>query len=113
MVSRHIVLVGLMGTGKTTVGRLLADRLGRSLVDSDELMIISKNGVLIRLPIANVSMVGRNTQGVRMIRLDEGDAVVGVARIVKEEGEGGEVEPTGGAGGSGAGDAGGGEEADA
>jgi DNA gyrase subunit A len=68
------------------------------VVDSDELMIISKNGVLIRLPIANVSMVGRNTQGVRLIRLDEGDAVMGVAHVVKEEGEGVEVE--GGSGGS-------------
>ncbi len=58
------------------------------VVDSDELMIISKKGVLIRLPIANVSVIGRNTQGVRMIKLDEGDEVVGVARVVKEEGEG-------------------------
>ena len=32
---RHVVLVGLMGSGKTTVGRLLATRLGRTLVDSD------------------------------------------------------------------------------
>jgi shikimate kinase len=35
-VTRHLVLVGLMGVGKTTVGRVLADRLGRELVDSDE-----------------------------------------------------------------------------
>ncbi len=33
--ARHVVLVGLMGSGKTTVGRLLAARLGRPLVDSD------------------------------------------------------------------------------
>lgn len=33
---RHLVLVGLMGTGKSTVGRILADRLGRRLVDSDD-----------------------------------------------------------------------------
>ncbi len=60
------------------------------VVDNDELMIISKKGVLIRLPIANVSVIGRNTQGVRLIKLDEGDEVVGVARVVKEEnGEGG------------------------
>jgi DNA gyrase subunit A len=55
------------------------------VVDSDELMIISKKGVLIRLPIANVSVIGRNTQGVRLIKLDEGDEVVSVARVVKEE----------------------------
>lgn len=36
VVRRHLVLVGLMGSGKTTVGRLLAERLGRPLVDSDE-----------------------------------------------------------------------------
>jgi shikimate kinase len=35
-VTRHLVLVGLMGVGKTTVGRVLAERLGRELVDSDE-----------------------------------------------------------------------------
>ena len=34
--TRHLVLVGLMGVGKTTVGRVLAERLGRELVDSDE-----------------------------------------------------------------------------
>jgi DNA gyrase subunit A len=68
------------------------------VVDSDELMIISKKGVLIRLPIANVSMIGRNTQGVRMIKLDEGDEVVGVARVVKEEnGENGGGEGAAGA----------------
>ena len=33
---RHVVLVGLMGSGKTTVGRLVADRLGRPFVDTDE-----------------------------------------------------------------------------
>lgn len=36
MTGRHLVLVGLMGAGKTTVGRLLAERLGRRFVDSDE-----------------------------------------------------------------------------
>ena len=47
MTARHIVLVGLMGSGKTTVGRLLAERLGRPFVDSDE-MIEEREGRTVR-----------------------------------------------------------------
>lgn len=36
MTARHVILVGMMGSGKTTVGRVLADRLGRPFIDSDE-----------------------------------------------------------------------------
>ncbi len=43
----HLVLVGLMGTGKTTVGRIVADRLGRPLSDSDEL-VESRTGRTVR-----------------------------------------------------------------
>ena len=79
--------------GKGIITIKTTDRNGplvaiKEVVDADELMIITKNGKVIRMPIANVSMIGRNTQGVRLIRLDEGDAVVGVAHVVKEEGEG-------------------------
>ena len=45
--SPHLVLVGMMGAGKTTVGRLLAERLGRRLVDSDEL-IEARTGRTVR-----------------------------------------------------------------
>ncbi len=57
--------------------------------DNDELMIITTRGVIIRLPIQGVSVMGRNTQGVRLIHLDEGDKVGAVARVVvgSEEGE--------------------------
>ncbi len=57
--------------------------------DNDELMIISAKGVIIRLPIQGVSIMGRNTQGVKLINLDGGDKVVDVARVVvgSEEGE--------------------------
>ncbi len=41
MTSRHLVLVGLMGVGKTTVGRLCATRLDRAFVDTDELVVAS------------------------------------------------------------------------
>ncbi len=50
--------------------------------DNDELMIITAKGVIIRLPIQGVSVMGRNTQGVRMIQPDKGDKVVDVARVV-------------------------------
>ena len=39
MSTRHLVLVGLMGAGKTTVGKQCAERLGRPLVDTDELVV--------------------------------------------------------------------------
>ena len=61
----------------------------KEVVDSDELMIITQQGQVIRLPLSGVRVMGRATQGVRLINLDEGDRVVDVARVVgKEEGEG-------------------------
>ncbi|MCK4325735.1 DNA gyrase subunit A [bacterium] len=55
------------------------------VLDRDELMLISSQGMVIRIPIAPIRVLSRNTQGVRLIRLDEKDEVVGVARVVKEE----------------------------
>ncbi|HQX77348.1 MAG TPA: DNA gyrase subunit A [Steroidobacteraceae bacterium] len=52
-----------------------------------ELMLISSNGTLVRTPVADVSVVGRNTQGVRLIRLDEGERLIGVERIESLDGE--------------------------
>jgi DNA gyrase subunit A len=46
-----------------------------------ELMLISSTGTLVRTPVAEISVVGRNTQGVRLIRLDEGERLTGVERI--------------------------------
>ena len=46
-----------------------------------ELMLISSNGTLVRTPVKDVSVVGRNTQGVRLIRLDEGDRLIGIERV--------------------------------
>jgi DNA gyrase subunit A len=59
-----------------------------------ELMLISSNGTLVRTPVGDVSIVGRNTQGVRLIRLDEGDRLTGVERV---ESLGEEFEGVGGA----------------
>jgi DNA gyrase subunit A len=54
-----------------------------------ELMLISSNGTLVRTPVNDVSVVGRNTQGVRLIRLDDGDRLSGVERVetLAEEGD--------------------------
>ena len=55
------------------------DVVGALQVDTaQELMLISSNGTLVRTPVADVSIQGRNTQGVRLIRLDEGDRLTGV-----------------------------------
>ena len=63
--------------------------------DGDELMMISDQGTMVRTRTDEISILGRNTQGVRVIRLKEGEHVVGVERIeepdeivvVEEEGE--------------------------
>ncbi|HTW73862.1 MAG TPA: DNA gyrase subunit A [Steroidobacteraceae bacterium] len=47
----------------------------------DELMLISSTGTLVRTPVADISVVGRNTQGVRLIRLGEGERLTGVERV--------------------------------
>ncbi len=46
-----------------------------------ELMLISSNGTLVRTPVKDVSIVGRNTQGVRLIRLDDGDRLIAIERV--------------------------------
>jgi DNA gyrase subunit A len=54
----------------------------------DELMITTRNGIVIRLPLKDVSVLGRNTQGVRLINLEPGDAVADVARLITEDEDG-------------------------
>jgi DNA gyrase subunit A len=52
--------------------------------DQDQLMIITGHGKIIRLKVADISIIGRNTQGVRLINLGAGEKVVGVARVMEE-----------------------------
>ena len=59
----------------------------KAVQDDDEVMIISQDGILIRLPIQDVSSIGRNTQGVRLINLGEDDRVIDVARVDEKEEE--------------------------
>src|SRR5439155_19702446 len=57
----------------------------KEVVDADELMIITRKGVLIRQPVSGISKLGRATQGVHLIRLEEGDEVAAVAHVAREE----------------------------
>ncbi len=59
--------------------------------DNDEIMLISDGGTLVRTRVDEISVVGRNTQGVTIIRLDKGEKVIGVDRIA---GLAGDDEPT-------------------
>jgi len=64
----------------------------KEVIPEDELMMITKRGVIIRVPVAGIRVIGRNTQGVKVMNLDAGDLIVDVARVVNEEGpEGVEV----------------------
>jgi len=57
----------------------------KNVFDDDELMFITKNGITIRIKVNQFRDIGRNTSGVRLIRLDENDKVVSVAKVVGEE----------------------------
>ena len=57
------------------------------VVDDDEVMLISSSGTLVRTGVADISVLGRNTQGVRLIRVAEGDRLVGLDRIEQIQGE--------------------------
>jgi len=55
------------------------------VVDSDDLMIITTRGVLIRQPVSSIRSIGRNTQGVKLIRLDDSDSIAAVTRVQEEK----------------------------
>ncbi len=55
----------------------------REVTDADEIMLTSKNGMMVRVPVKDIRKQGRNTMGVRIMRLNEGDRVVSVAKIIE------------------------------
>jgi DNA gyrase subunit A len=65
-------------------GPVVGIRLGR---DEDDVMIMTEKGIAIRLHCKSLSIISRNTQGVRLVRLDEGDRVAAIASVVGEPGE--------------------------
>ena len=67
----------------------------KSVSEDDQLMVITRNGVVNRQNVSEIRVIGRATQGVRLINLDKGDQVMDVARIVLEDDEDDEGDGTG------------------
>jgi len=66
----------------SAVGKRNGDTVGAIRVtDDDEIMLISSSGTLVRTGVSDISVMGRNTQGVRLIRVGSGQRLVGLARI--------------------------------
>jgi DNA gyrase subunit A len=65
-------------------GRVVAIK---GVTQDHELMVITRNGVVNRQRIAGIRVIGRNTQGVRVLSLDEGDVLVDIARLIPEDEE--------------------------
>ncbi|MBL8735078.1 MAG: DNA gyrase subunit A [Planctomycetes bacterium] len=85
--------------GKGIIDIKTSDRNGKvvnvlAVGDDDEVMLITKDGQIVRTKVDGISVVGRNTQGVRCIALNDGDRLVGVARIPREEPETTEIPAT-------------------
>jgi len=57
----------------------------KEVKNDEEIMLTSKNGMIVRIPVKDVRIQGRNTMGVRLMKLNEGDKVVSVAKIIKED----------------------------
>src|SRR5205809_4651521 len=101
----ELLVVGEKGIGKRTDVRSYKSqgRGGRGLITmqitektgkvvdavvvqpDDKLMIITKNGITIRMEVNTIRSAGRSTQGVKLINLEPGDAIASIARLAREE----------------------------
>jgi DNA gyrase subunit A len=73
-------VITMKATDKT--GRVVG---GQQVTEDDQLMLITNTGKIIRLRIKDIRVIGRNTQGVRLIDLEEGERVVSLARLAEKE----------------------------
>lgn len=76
--------------GKGVINMNLTSKNGdvvsiKSIEGNEDLMLVTKNGMIIRQPVSGISTIGRNTQGVRVIKLREGDQLISAAKILSEE----------------------------
>jgi DNA gyrase subunit A len=78
--------------GKGIINVKITERNGpvvdiKTVEDQDELMLITSKGIIIKQPVKQINVIGRSTQGVRLMNLDPGDRVRDVARVIKSEEE--------------------------
>lgn len=78
--------------GKGVKAMNITDKTGalisiNSVTDNDDLMIINKSGLTIRLRVSDLRVMGRNTQGVRLINIKGNDSIAAVAKVMREEDE--------------------------
>ncbi|MCH6544593.1 MAG: DNA gyrase subunit A [Deltaproteobacteria bacterium] len=78
--------------GKGIITMKTTEKTGRvigvhQVTDDDQLMMVTNNGKIIRLRVKDISIIGRNTQGVRLIEMEDGGRVVAVARLAEKEDE--------------------------
>jgi DNA gyrase subunit A len=81
--------------GKGLINVKVTEKTGRvvgvkPVTNEDELMLITGNGTMLRMKVSDVNTTGRNTQGVRVIKVGDGDRVVAVAKVASAEDEEGE-----------------------
>ena len=70
----------------------LTDKTGlvagvRVVGEDEDVMMIENSGVVIRMPVSDINIYGRSTQGVRVMRLDEGSSVISIEKVTREEAE--------------------------
>jgi DNA gyrase subunit A len=73
-----------MGVRNILLEREAVVIMSRAVSDTDEIVVMTAAGVVIRTRVSEVRIVGRGTKGVRIMRLDENDKVVGVAIVQPE-----------------------------
>ena len=78
--------------GKGVMTMRTTDKTGKmvsimEVVDSDDLIVITNKGVLMRQPISKIRTIGRVTQGVRLVKLDKGSTISSITRVAHEEEE--------------------------
>jgi len=78
--------------GKGIITMKTTDKTGRvvgaqQVTDEDQLMLVTNNGKIIRLRVKDIRVIGRNTQGVRLIDLEDSERVVSLARLAEKEEE--------------------------